>query len=73
MRIDVVAELIQRTVKPFDPVAPKAGSFKMRGCVALLIANQPIEDQDRAPPHVRYVVPAAKRRRPHATPRRSCD
>ena len=57
LRIDMVVELIQTTEEPFDPDAPTAGSFKMRGGVTLLIANQPIEDDERAAPRVRYVIP----------------
>ena len=57
LRIDMVVELIQTTVEPFDPDAPEAGSFKMRGGVTVLIANQPIDGDDREPPRIRYVIP----------------
>ena len=57
LRIDMVVELIQTTDEPFDPGTPEAETFKMRGGVTLLIANQPIEGDNRAPPRVRYVIP----------------
>lgn len=57
LRIDMVVELIQTTKEFVDPAAPQAGTFKMRGGVTLLIANQPIEGDDRAAPKVRYVIP----------------
>ena len=64
LRIDMVVEMTQTTEEFIDPAMPKLGKFKMRGGVTLMIANQPIIDDQRGDPRIRFVI--AK----HATPDR---
>lgn len=62
LRIDMVVEMIQTTVEHFDPANPKLGTFSMRAGVTLMIASQPIVDDRRCDPRIRFVI--AKRGTP---------
>jgi hypothetical protein len=56
LRIDMVVEMIQTKEEFFDPAVPKLGKFSMRAGVTLMIANQPIVDDQRCDPKIRFVI-----------------
>lgn len=56
LRIDMVVELIQTSEELFDSATPDLGKFKMRAGVTLMIANQPIVDDQRCAPRIRFVI-----------------
>ncbi len=56
LRIDMVVEMIQTTKECFDAHNPKLGTFNIRSGVTLMIANQPIEDDQRGEPRIRFMI-----------------
>ena len=56
LRIDMVVEMIQTREEHFDPATPALGRFSMRAGVTLMIASQPIADDRRCDPRIRFVI-----------------
>jgi hypothetical protein len=56
LRIDMVVEMIQTKEEFFDAATPSLGKFSMRAGVTLMIANQPIVDDRRCDPRIRFVI-----------------
>ena len=56
LKIDMVVEMVQSRVVPFDPAEPALGTFPMRGGVTLMIAQQPQHEGRRADPEVRFAI-----------------
>jgi len=52
----MVVEMIQTKEEFFDSAIPKLGKFSMRAGVTLMIANQPIVDDQRCDPRIRFVI-----------------
>ena len=56
LRTDMVVELVQTKVSPFDARVPDVGSFPMRGGVTLIISAPEVGRKKRGLPEVRFAI-----------------
>ncbi|MBS0422337.1 MAG: peptidase M4 [Proteobacteria bacterium] len=56
LRIDMVVELVQTKLVPFDPDLPELGTFPFRGGVTLIISSPKVKFGNASEPHVRFAI-----------------